>query len=159
GSRQGARQLDALLRAEGEILDRHMRGIVQLEEFDEPGDALAERLLLPPGKRQAQRVVKEVAARPTMAADQHVLQHRHAAEEAEILDRPADAERGDAVGRRLDQRGALEKNGPTLEAVKPAEAVEECRLARSVRADQAADLAGRDVERYAVERDDPAEPD
>jgi hypothetical protein len=94
-----------------------------------------------------------------MAADHDVLQHRHAAEEAEILEGAADAERGDAVARRLRQASPLEENTAAIEAVEPAEAVEERRLARAVRSDEAADLPGFDREGDAVERDDPAEAD
>jgi hypothetical protein len=92
-----------------------------------------------------------------MAADQDVLQHRHGAEETEILEGAADAERGDAVARRLEQRDALELDGPLVELIEPAEAVEQRRLARAVRADEAADLAALDVEGDAVEGDDAAE--
>ncbi len=92
-----------------------------------------------------------------MAADQDVVEHRHGAEEAEILEGPSDAERGDAVARRRQQRAALELDEAAVEAIEPTEAVEERRLARPVGADQAADLTLFDIEGDAVEGDDAAE--
>ncbi len=83
--------------------------------------------------------------------------HRHGAEQAEILEGAADAERGDAVARRLEQRAPLEADRAAVEAIEPGQAVEQRRLAGAVGPDQAEDLAGRDVERDAVERDDAAE--
>ena len=58
-------------------------------------------------------------------------------------------------------RSALPRSriSPAVAAVDVADAVEQRRLARAVRPDQAADLARRHVERHAIERRQPAEPD
>src|SRR6185437_3906240 len=144
--RQGARQLDALLRPEGQIAHRDMRHPAEIEKRDEAGDALAQRVLLAGDERQAQRVPEKAAARPAMAADQDVLQHRHGAEKAEILEGAADAERGDAMARRLEHRAPLELDHPAIEPIEAAEAVEQRRLARAVGTDETADLSGLDVE-------------
>ena len=94
-----------------------------------------------------------------MSADEDVLEHRHAAEEAEILKGPADPQRGNAVARRQGELAPFEKDGAALKPIKPAEAVEKRGLARSVRPDEPADLPRRDLEGDAVERDDAAEAD
>ena len=59
---------------------------------------------------------------------------------------------GGAVQHRL----ALEQDVAAVRRVEPADAVEQCRLAGAVRADQPEDLAFVDRERDAVERDDAA---
>ena len=53
---------------------------------------------------QAQRVGEEPAARAAVAADHDVVEHRHGAKQRQVLERAADAERGDAVARH--RRGA-----------------------------------------------------
>ncbi len=90
-------------------------------------------------------------------ADQHVLERRHLVEEADVLERPADAELGDPCG------GCRSTSVPskTIDAggrhVDAGEHVEEGRLAGAVRADQANDRPARDREVDVVHRDEAAE--
>src|SRR6185295_17948401 len=80
-------------------------------------------------------------------------------EQREVLESAADAERGDAVRRRLEERAAFEGDPPVAERVEARQAVEHRRLAGAVRSDEADDVAGGDDERHPVERDDPTEAD
>ena len=56
-----------------------------------------------------------------------------------------------------EDRAALEQDVAAVGHVQTRQAVEERGLARAVGADQAGDLARRNIERHAVERDDAAE--
>jgi hypothetical protein len=94
--------------------------LAQPEKVDETGDPLVQFLLLAGDERQAQGVLQKAATRPAMAADQDVLQHRHGAEKPKILESAPDAEGGDAVARRIDQRAALEFDQAAIELVQPA---------------------------------------
>jgi hypothetical protein len=45
-----------------------------------------------------------------VAADAHIVEHRHGAEQREVLERAADADLGDAVRRRGEDAAALEQD-------------------------------------------------
>ena len=92
-----------------------------------------------------------------MATDQDVVAHRHGLEQGKILKRPTDPETGNAMARQLQQTLACEVNGAGAGLIEAAQTIEERRLAGAVRADQAADLPGLDIERDIVEGHDPAE--
>jgi hypothetical protein len=94
-----------------------------------------------------------------VTAELDVVAHAHRAKEREVLKGAADAERRDAVRRRLEERPALERDPPVAERVEARQAIEERRLAGAVRADEADDVAARDRERHPVEGDDAAETD
>ena len=64
----------------------------------------------------------------------------------------------DPVRRRAQQALAVEGDLALVRLVQPGDQVEERRLARAVRADQADDLALAGVKRDVVDGDDPAEP-
>ena len=92
-----------------------------------------------------------------MPADQHVLDRRHVREQADVLERAADAGSRDAVhaaGRRRARRGTDLAGGRLVEA---GQDVEERRLPGAVRADDADDRLLLDVEADVVERDQPLE--
>ncbi len=74
-------------------------------------------------------------------ADHHVLEHGHAREQREVLERAADAERGHVMRGVADDRLALEDQVAAVRRVEPAHAVEQRGLARAVRADQPDDVA------------------
>src|SRR6185369_603699 len=81
---------------------------------------------------------------------------RHGAEQREILEGAADADRGDAVAGDPEQRIAVEQDVAAAALIKARQAVEEGGLAGAVGADQPDDAAGRHVEGDIVERDDAA---
>ena len=92
-----------------------------------------------------------------MDPDHDVLEHGQRREEREVLERPPDAERRDAMGRQPEDRAAVEADVASVGRVEAAQAVEERRLAGAVRADEADDGAALDVEAEPVEGDDAAE--
>src|SRR5665213_3746314 len=94
-----------------------------------------------------------------MPAHHDVLPRRHGAEESEVLEGAADAERGDAMARHREEIAPLEPDRPAFRLVEPAQAVEQRRLAGAVGADEAADRTACNRKRDLVERDNAAEPD
>jgi len=89
--------------------------------------------------------------------DEDVLLRRHLPEQADVLEGPADAELGDRVRRLAGQVVAVEEDLARGRPVDPREHVEERRLARAVRPDQADDALPRDREVHVVHRDEAAE--
>src|SRR5262249_22418699 len=90
--------------------------------------------------------------------DTHVVDEAHAEERARQLEAARHAEPRTLVGRIALEIGAVELDGAGLVAQRPAQAIDERALARSVGADQADALARSDREADAFERDEPAEP-
>ena len=86
-----------------------------------------------------------------------VLPHRHAAERAELLERPADAPAVDLIRPEAGERLAGEADLPAVRPVEAGDHVEERRLPGAVRPDDADDLARRHVERDALVRHEAAE--
>src|SRR5262249_58979731 len=74
-----------------------------------PGDVV-EHPLVPRDPRQVQRIAEEIAARDVMAADAHIVEHRHAGEQREVLERAADADLDHAVGRLVEDADALKQD-------------------------------------------------
>ena len=156
-ARQRPGHLDPFLDAEGEAHHRGVGDGLEIEEGDQLVGALAELGLLPLDPGQPQGVAQMVAPGAAVPPDHDVLAHGHGAEEGEVLEGSADAEIGDAVGRRPQQRAALEEDVALVRGVEAAEAIEKGGLAGAVGADQADDLPLVDVEGDAVESDDAAE--
>ncbi len=109
-ARERAGQLDALLRGEGEVRDRLIGDRAEIERVDETRGPLGDPRLLARDDGQPQRIGEEPAAAAAMAADHDVLARRHGAEEGEILEGAADAERGDGVARHGQQVAPLEQD-------------------------------------------------
>src|SRR6185312_15815263 len=156
---QGARKLDALLRAEGQADDGRIRDRSEIERLDQRIGAGGEPRLLARDQREAQRIGEEPAANAAMATDQDVLAHRQGAKQREILKGAANAERRHAVPRFAQEVAPLEEDAAAFRLVEPAHAVEKRGLARAIGADQAADLSSRDLEGNAIERHYAAEAD
>jgi hypothetical protein len=89
--------------------------------------------------------------------DEDVLERRHLLEEADVLERPSDPELGDRVRRLPADVDAVEHDLAGRLPVDAGEHVEERRLPRAVRADQAHDRAGRNREVDVVDGDETAE--
>jgi hypothetical protein len=121
--------------------------------------ALGDLRLLGRHLGQAQRVVEEAGGAAAVAADLDIVEHRHAVEQRHVLEGATDADLRDAVARAPQDRLAFEQDVTAVWRVEPAEAVEERRLAGAVGTDQAGDLAGKNVERHAIESHDAAEAD
>ena len=154
---EGARELDALQRAERQSGRRVRGNAVEPEERQQLAAALSNFGFFPAHPRQRERVAGKVTARPRVHADHHVRQHAKRREQREVLERAADAEIGNAVRRQRQQRAIAETDIASLRRVEPAQAVEQRRLSRAVGADEPDDLTFRHVERHTVERNDAAE--
>jgi len=96
-------------------------------------------------------------ARSQVTADHDVLERGHVGEQADVLEGPRDPCAGDLVRRAHLERLAVELELASVAGVQPGERVEEGRLARAVRTDQAVDLALVDTERNLAQRLHPAE--
>ena len=153
-----ARQLDPLARAERQTFGRLVRHFAQIECFEQRPGGLFEPPLLAAHPWQPQRIADKIAAAGRVGADPHIVEHRLTREQRKVLKGPGNADLGDAVRRPVEQRAALEQDFAAVGRVEAAEAIEQCRLAGAVGADQAEDLALFQLERDAVERDDAAEP-
>jgi hypothetical protein len=89
-------------------------------------------------------------------ADQDILDGRHVGEEADVLEGPAHAQRGDLIGPQADQRAPPKGDGALVGRVEAGEDVEERRLAGAVGADDGGD-AGAEREVHPVQRGEAAE--
>ena len=98
------------------------------------------RLLVPHGGR-AHDDAEQPGVQPAVLADQHVFQRGHVGEQADVLERAGDAQRGDLVGRQPGDVLPVEEHAPAGRLVEAGDRVEEGRLARAVRPDQADDRA------------------
>ena len=86
------------------------------------------------GVRQAQRRGEEAAARAAVAADHYVLEHAHAAEQGEVLERASDAEARDRA-RELLALLELERVADTPVAALPFGTQKRVELARALAAE------------------------
>ena len=156
--RQRARKLHALLIAERQIRNDAPADAGDAQELGQLGGALAQHPLFAPHQRQRHGVREKSAATAAMAANHDVLDHRQRSEQRQVLERPPNAEGGDAVDRVARERLAFEPNGAVFEAVEARKTIEQRGLAGAVRPDQAADFAARDREADRIERDHAAKP-
>jgi hypothetical protein len=92
-----------------------------------------------------------------VGAEHHVLRDRHGAEQRQVLEGTADAERGNAVPRRLQQRATVEQDRTLVARINATQNIEQRRLAGTVRSDEAQDLAAPNVEGNALQCHDAAE--
>jgi hypothetical protein len=90
-------------------------------------------------------------------ADQHVFDRGHVGEEPDVLERPADAQRGDLIGAQAEERLTAEGDAALVRGVEPGEDVEERGLPGPVRPDDRGDPPV-DREVHPVQRRESAEP-
>src|SRR5580704_14967271 len=161
----------------GRLVEQHDRGIRhqnvgQLEQLALPvGQRVGERpgvvgdagelqqLDGTPPLRAAARPGQRVAG-PTAAVlrgDEHVLQHGQPGEDPGELEGPADAEREHPLRRPVRDLLVAEVDVAGVDPLVPGHDVEQGRLARSVRPDQAGDRALLDLDRAVLQRLDAAE--
>ena len=91
-------------------------------------------------------------------AERHVVEHAHRCDQLHVLERAPDAQPRDLIGRPAADRGAAEAHVARAESQCATDQVEHRALSRAVWTDQAEDLAGPDLERQIVHRDQPAKP-
>ena len=156
--RKRPRELDALLKAERQIRNHSPADGFQAQKRGQFRGTVLQSPLFPSNQRQRDGIGEKSAARAAVAADHDVFEHRQGSKQRKILERPADAERGDPVHRIPCQRLPLEPDRALVEVVKARQTIEQRGLAGAVRADQPADCAPRHVEADPIERDNAAEP-
>src|SRR5439155_5943777 len=113
--------------------------------------------LLPPDPRRPHDRPEDPALQPCMHPDEDVLEGGHVLEEADVLERAADAALGDRMWRLAGDVLAVEDDPAGRRLVDAGQHVEERRLAGAVRPDQRDDRAARDREVDVVRRDETAE--
>ncbi len=142
-----AAELDALLQAVGQLADRDLADVLDLEEVDDLLDELAVLDLLVHRRPVAQHVPEEAAVHLQGTSGHDVVEGRHAAEQRDVLEGPGDALLGRLVRAHLAAAHALVGDGTLLRMVEAVDAVQHRRLARAVGPDDGADLVLlRDVE-------------
>src|SRR5579862_1450467 len=88
-----------------------------------------------------------------MVADQHVVEHGQRQAQTRALKRACDAGATNLLRRVPGDVASGEFDTAGVWTIKPRQNIEECRLARSVGADQAQDLALHDVKIQRIERE------
>ena len=154
---QRARQLEELLLAARQR-PRHVVGHPpEIHGLQDGERALADPALLVANAPRCREDPGEALARLAVGVDQHVLQHGHPPERARDLEGAPDTESRDRVrGQAVEPVGA-ETDLSAIGRREAADHVEERRLARAVRPDEAGDRAFGHAERAAGERLDAAE--
>ena len=118
---------------------------------------LADRLFLVAFESGFEDCAPDPGAGAHMPADHHVLEGRHGAEQADVLEGASDAGAGHLMHRGGLVGSALEREVAGVGRVKAGDHVEEGGLAGAVGPDQAVDLTARDLEAHIGQSLQPAE--
>ena len=129
------RQLQAPLARQRQFARQPVRIAAKPDPFDQRLRPLPPRGVPAPAADQ----VGEAHAGHAVLGRQHVLEHGHAPEDAQVLEGPDDAEPHDPLRRQAEQVHLPEAD-PAGGFVDAGERVDECGLAGAVRADQAQHL-------------------
>ena len=155
--RQRAHDLQPPLRAVGEASRLRVRLVLHPEDREQLQRLLPRRLLRLPVFRQAQGRGQHVVMGVVVHPDQDVVDHRQVLKEPDVLE-------GARHARPVDLDGAHPLGVPAVDEdlaagglVDLGQQVEDGRLARAVRADEAADLGAADGEVEVVDGGQPAE--
>jgi hypothetical protein len=132
---------------------------MQVEIIEDFMNRRIELALLLADPWQLQRVTDEIALGAAVSADADVVAHGEAREQRNVLERAADADLCNLLRLILEDAGPLHQDLALARLIEPAQAVEQRRLARAVRSDQAQDLALLHIERHAIQRNDATEHD
>src|SRR5882757_4575357 len=142
--------LDDPLLPEGEGGTRTVGECRHADEFQRLTGRFFRDLLLPVAA-QVEAGGDEARRGAVMQSRHEVFQHRHAAKQLRGLEGAAEPEPRDGARLAPDDGHAIEQHVALVRGVNAGDDVEHRRLARPVGADQAADLAGLDIEVDAVE--------
>src|SRR5262249_24071231 len=96
--------------AERQTLGQMVRHPAEIQNVEKGPRGLFERLLLSPHPRQVKRVTDKIAAAAGMSADAHIVEHRLAREQREVLEGTGDADLSDAMWRAVEQRAPFEQD-------------------------------------------------
>src|SRR5262249_14949428 len=163
----GARDLDAPLLAIGQVAGRIVRAAREADAVD-PVFRLVDRCRfgVPVNRKAEQGQHRQPGClhQRVVLGDQQILEHRHAGEEADVLERTGDArELGDAeIEQALEQIGGAvrmrEADHADARVIEPRDAVEDRGLAGAVGADERCDVAALRREAHIIDRDQAAKP-
>ena len=156
---EGARHLDALLVAVGELAGGQSEDPVDAEELGDLADSVAVPAVLAHRVGQPQPGADEPRPGEVVAAEHQVLLHRRRGEERDVLEGAGHAEAGDRVRRQADEVAVAEAHRAGGGPVDAGQDVEHRRLAGAVGADQRVDRPGLNLEGDVVEGGDSREPD
>src|SRR5206468_11184041 len=151
-------QLDESLLAVGQGAGGFPPAVAETDEVDDGSGLRAKRPLLGGEPAPAGEDGEESGRAPQMQPGQHVVLHAQGGEHARLLERADDASTGDRGGPQARQRGAVVRDEPAGGPQIAGDRVERGGLAGAVRADDARDRAGSNLERHALERGHAAEP-
>ena len=139
GERPG--DLEPALVAVGQVPREVVGALGDADVLEQLEGALFDRPLLATRAGVAQHRAEHAGAGAHVPADHHVLERGEVAEQADVLERPGDAARGDVVRLQAAERLPGERERAAVGRVDAGQHVEERRLAGAVGTDQAVDLA------------------
>jgi hypothetical protein len=142
----------------GEIAGVLARDLADADEVQQRQGFLMGRPLFAPLSRGTHDRAEDSRFQVRMHRDLDILLGRHQPEEADVLEGPGDAQRGDPAGRQPGDVAPAEQDLPTGDLVEAGQCVEEGRLAGTVRTDQADDPTLGDGEADVVHRHQSTEP-
>jgi hypothetical protein len=152
-----ARQRDALLDREGQRSRQPAGDVVDAERLERLERRRAQGPLVAIGARQSQQRRGQARAAPALRPGHDVLERRQPREQPDALERAGDPEARELMRPDVAQRALAPRDVAVVGAHEAADHVEERRLARAVGADDADDLARRDLQGDVVERGQAAE--
>ncbi len=154
---QCAGKLDTLLQSVRQAPYRRLPDVLDLEEIDHLLHLRPLRHLLTPSAPDPYRLLDEAGLHLEVAAGHDVVQHRHALEERDVLERAGDAVGRGVVRAHFAAHPAAECDLALLRAIDAVDHVEHGALARPVGADDRAHLVRANVEADVGERLDAPE--
>ena len=154
---EGPGDLEPPLIAVGEILGHFLGLGVETDEGEEIGGPAPRPHFLGHHSGWPEDRARHRGVEPAVLAHQHVVEHAHVLEEPDRLEGARDPLADDGVGPEADQARAVEPDLAPVRPEQPRDEVEEGRLARPVRADEADDAARRDHQLHVAHRHEAAE--
>ena len=145
---EGTGELEAALIAIGQRARLVVRELADADVLQQIQRAPADRRFLPAFAGELEHGTDDTGVGADVAPHHHVFHRRHLAEQPDVLEGPGDAGFRDLVHGARFVRLALQDEASRVGRVEAGDHVEEGRLAGSVGADQAIDLATPDLEAH-----------
>ena len=154
--RQRPGYLQQPLAADGNACRRLVCNVLKADHFQIEACPLAGNRLLPAHPRQPQRRADNAGARPDMAADHHILKHRHVAENLGGLKCPGKPAAGYLMRLQPGNGFLVEKNSSPVRRMHAAHHIQKRGFPRPVGADNRCYGIARNEKGEVVQRHDPA---
>ena len=132
--RERAREFDALLQAVRQPADRRLADVLDLQEVDDLLDLAPVLQLLASRATDVDRLLEEVRVHLEVAPGHDVVEHAHALEQRDVLERARDALRRGLVRVHVAAHLAAKRDRALLRVVDAVDDVEHRALAGAVRA-------------------------